>query len=185
MSLLRNQQTIPEGGWVPDDIVRTRNPYDRLRWIYLFTCSTHGLKALRNALFTSKRKLKDANDVAISHHVLLNCCMRDEERNKRNHATKSDVKRSTINLNKWSTMNVAEAKVPFSWRTITEIADYLYKKLGFATLDGRHLEKYDAPIGYLSNLEKKLKQKYIESTPNDPTKSLMSEISSFEFCKCA
>ena len=54
--LLRGMTDVPKGGWLPIDSVRTRNPYDPNRFISLFHCSTHDLKAMRNALYTSWRK---------------------------------------------------------------------------------------------------------------------------------
>ena len=53
MKHIRGGTDIPEGGWLPEDAVRTDNPYDPSRSIYLFHCSTHDLKAIRNQLFTS------------------------------------------------------------------------------------------------------------------------------------
>lgn len=52
MSLLRKSGAkFPTEAWVEEDAVRTVNPYDKYRHIYLFHCATHDLKAMRNALF--------------------------------------------------------------------------------------------------------------------------------------
>ena len=57
MKLLREKIDIPEVGWLPIEVVRTVNPFaPENRYIYLFHCSTHDLKAMRNALYTSLRK---------------------------------------------------------------------------------------------------------------------------------
>ena len=54
MKLLRDKTKVPEGSWVPINVVTTANPYDpKNRSICLFHCSTHDLKNIRNALYTS------------------------------------------------------------------------------------------------------------------------------------
>ena len=46
--LLRGNTDLPEGGWLPIEMVTTVNPADTSREIYMFHCSTHYLKATRN-----------------------------------------------------------------------------------------------------------------------------------------
>ena len=55
---LRGNSALPDGSWLPVEYVQTENPFkkekdDPPRYIYLFHCTTHGLKAVRNQLFTS------------------------------------------------------------------------------------------------------------------------------------
>ena len=50
---LREKAVLEEGGWVSLDMVRTKNPWEPSRFVYLFHCATHDLKAMRNAFFTS------------------------------------------------------------------------------------------------------------------------------------
>ena len=51
--LIRVDSNLSEGGWLEAAEVRTPNPWDPSRFIYLFHCSTHDLKSMRNALWTS------------------------------------------------------------------------------------------------------------------------------------
>ena len=52
--LLRTRLDVSsEGAWLPADRIRTPNVYDPTRFIYLFHCTTHGLKAMRNQLYGS------------------------------------------------------------------------------------------------------------------------------------
>ena len=44
--LLLCQLSVSEEGWLPPKDVRTPNPWDPTRYIYLFHCSTHDLKAV-------------------------------------------------------------------------------------------------------------------------------------------
>ena len=54
ISLLREGGLLfPTSAWVGEESVRTVNPYDSSRYIYLIHRATHDLKALRNALFIS------------------------------------------------------------------------------------------------------------------------------------
>ena len=75
MQLLRRKMELPEGGWLPTDAVRKVNPYDTSRHICLFRCSTHYLKGMRNALFTSwqhngEKQFLDENDVKIGKGII-------------------------------------------------------------------------------------------------------------------
>ena len=78
--LLWERQVIPEGGCIPIDMVRTRNPFQpSKRFIYLFHCSTHDLKNIRNALYESWIKkdgaweLLDSKGVKIGKGVVEKC----------------------------------------------------------------------------------------------------------------
>ena len=48
-------EKIPRKGWLLSDYISFVNPCDCNRLIFLIFCATHGLKALRNALFNSKQ----------------------------------------------------------------------------------------------------------------------------------
>ena len=103
MSLLRDRLQIPEDSWFPIKMVRTINPCDlENRFIYLFHCSTHILKAMRNALYTSKKQFLDENGIRIGKAVVEECFQRDRERELRNKAPLSEVRGTTVILNKWS-----------------------------------------------------------------------------------
>ena len=55
---LRGNSALPNGSWLSVEYVRTENPFkkekdDPPRYIYFVHCTTHGMKAVRNQLFTS------------------------------------------------------------------------------------------------------------------------------------
>ena len=50
---LRGKEELPEGAWLPIDLVRFVNPFDPSRYIYLFHCGTHNLKNMRGQLCQS------------------------------------------------------------------------------------------------------------------------------------
>ena len=98
-------------------MVRTRNPFQPSnRFIYLFHCSTHDLKNIRNALYKSwikkdgARELLDSNGVKIGKGVVEKCFQKDRQREIDNLAPVSDVKEAAIVLNDWLVMNVSLAK---------------------------------------------------------------------------
>ena len=49
-----------EGPWPDITAVRSKNPVDPSRYIYIWSCSTHGLKAVRNNLYRSQPHLTRA-----------------------------------------------------------------------------------------------------------------------------
>ena len=51
--LLAGHSSLPEGGWLELEYVQVKNPWDIERCICVFYCSTHDLKAMRNALLMS------------------------------------------------------------------------------------------------------------------------------------
>ena len=85
MKLLHGRTTIPEGGRLPIDIVRTVNPWDPAnRHIYLFHCTTYELKAMQNMLSTSwcvggKKQFLDENDSKIGKAIIEECFERDRQ----------------------------------------------------------------------------------------------------------
>jgi hypothetical protein len=106
--LLRGREVLNEGAWLDEEMVRTENPYDPTRYIYMYHCSTHDLKAMRNALFISwtvkgkkgegKKKFRDVDDTPIGKDVVYNSFVRDQERKARGCKAMSDVQESTVNL---------------------------------------------------------------------------------------
>ena len=82
--LLRRLENLPEGGWLPINNVRTINSWDKCRYIYVFHCSTHDFKAMRNALFSSwfktgKKLFMGKDDIPIGKK-LSNVVMRVRRR---------------------------------------------------------------------------------------------------------
>ena len=123
MKLLRDNRHLPEGGWLPLETVVAVNPYDPSRRICLGHCSTHELKSLRNALYTSwtkigKKQFLDENDVKIGKGLVEEMFQRDRQREVEGVAPLSEIRKSTIVLNKWLVMNAAEAKRAFFWKTL-------------------------------------------------------------------
>ncbi|KAL7537399.1 hypothetical protein ACHAXR_010210 [Thalassiosira sp. AJA248-18] len=183
-TLLRDKMPIPEGGWVPIETVKTENPSDPNRNIYLFHCSTHDLKNIRNALYTSwrpggKKQFLDDKEIKIGKAVIEDCFERDRQRELRCHAPHSDVRESTVFLNKWSKMDASEAKRPFSWKTLAEISSHLYTKLGVTKSEQLSKEKHGL-IGYMPAVAIHLKSILKEKPPPD-AEILAPSISSFEW----
>ena len=96
------------------------------------------------------------------------------------------MQRSTIALDRWSKMNVQEAKRICDDKTLSEIANYLYCRLGMSTDNGRLLERDHERVGYRPAVALHLKT-ILEEKKSDGTISkdegvvLASAISSFEW----
>lgn len=185
-AMLREDTDVPEDvGWISEDCVRTLNPYDPSRYIYLFPCSTHGVKAFRNQLFTSckegKKAFLDENDVRVGKLVVTNCHKREEERASRDAPKLSDIRESTVNLTRWSKMNVAEAKAVFSWKTLCEMSVHLYNRLGIDRSDILK-EQQEGSLGYMSKVADHLYS--LANNDNEAVAKdewLKPEIASFKF----
>ena len=71
------------------DRIRTKNIYDNSRFIYLFHCTTHGDKSMRNQLFGSwsggkgKKTFLTADGDKISKSILDECYKRDQNQASR------------------------------------------------------------------------------------------------------
>ena len=90
-----------------------------------------------------------------------------------------------MNLNRWSKMDVKEAKRPFSWRSLNEIAVHLYSILGVTSVDGMlSKDKHDGVSGYMVAVTKELKI-LLESQAHELLKSkyddIAEQISGFEW----
>ena len=132
---LRKKKELPEGAWLPIELVRIQNPYDTSRWIYIYHCSTHNLKNMRGQFWMSKESgpklFYDAEGHIIGKYIFEDAWLRDEERADINNALrKSDLRQGVIELDKWNKMNTRFAKAPFSNRTLLEIVEHIYLQLG-------------------------------------------------------
>jgi len=195
MSLLRESGLLfPTQAWVGEESVRTVNPYDSSRYIYLIHCATHDLKAVRNALFISwvhngAREFLSDDGNRIGKAILEGCYKRDAARLLRGTAPQTTISKDTIVLNRWSKMNVSHAKKCFEWKTLCEIADHLYKELGVMTDDGR-LKVKDSEtgnkVGYMVKVADELKrllqgQVQIGKVLPERAEAIQHDISSFEW----
>ncbi|KAL7524394.1 hypothetical protein ACHAWF_004194 [Thalassiosira exigua] len=174
-----------KGGWLPSEAVRTANPYDPSRYIYLYHCSTHDLKATRNALFTSwtkkgKKRFLDENDIQIGKAVVDQCFQRDKQRLLRGAAPLSEVKETTVNLNKWSKMDASEAKRPFSWKTLCEISSHIYQLLGVSVKEQLRSKEENRGPGFMPAVAKHLRT-VLSTQSEEKRKHLAAEVSSFEW----
>lgn len=140
--LLRGDTMMPEGGWVDMEYIRFKNPFkitrnELDRFIYLFFCSTHGLKAMRNQLFTSwlangsngaKAFLGD-DGAQIGKLIIEHCHNREQDRRARGHINITRVDESVVDIDRWSKMNVSAALKVFEYKTLCEIANSIYTDL--------------------------------------------------------
>ena len=136
---LRGDSALPDSSWLLVEYVRTKNPFKRKniillpRYIYLFHCTTHGLKAVRNQLFTSwgegKNALLNVDEDMIAKKVIEECYERELDRGTRGNAPQTRVNGATVNPDGWSKMNISSAVQPTKTKTFIEILTHLYKEL--------------------------------------------------------
>ena len=106
---------------------------------------------------------------------------RDEERAMHNASRCTDVRAKAVDLDKWSKMSAALAKAIFSWRTLIEIATYLYQELGVHMTAMYQIQQHPTGrLGFISATATHLKLVLKQKDPNNS--NLASQISSFQFC---
>ena len=76
-----------------------------------------------------KKQFLDENDVQIGKGLVEEMFQKDRHREADRIAPISEIHESTVILNKWSVMNAAETKRPFSWKTLAVILTDLYDQL--------------------------------------------------------
>ena len=120
----------------------------------------------------------------IGKAIVEECFDRDRERELRNYAPLSEVRESTVNLNNWSKMNVAEAKRPFLWKTLCEQAAHLYGQLDVEMKDQLSLKEH-GKLGYMpaaaKHLQTTLKKLNDAKPKSEQSDNLASKISSFQW----
>ena len=149
--LLAGHQSLPEGGWLHVDYVQVKNPWDIERVICLFYCSTHDLKAMRNALLVSwfssgKKMFFSTDDVKISYQVLVDCYGRDEQRVAKSGSPLTRLNEAAIKPDKWSKMSVTNTIKVFEHRTLAEISMYLYAMLDVSLKDQLQADQFKVKI---------------------------------------
>ena len=164
-------------------MVEHTNPYDTSRKICIFHCSTHDLKNIRGALFTSwwqggKKQFLDENDVPIGKGIVEECLSRDAERQIRGMAPITRLRDSTVHLTNWSKMNASESKRVFEEKTCAEIATNLYESLGIDQSNHLNRETHGA-IGYWPAVATHLQ--FLLVLQPEKAVELGPKVSSFEF----
>jgi hypothetical protein len=89
---------------------------------------------MRNALYTSwqtngKKQFRDENDIKIGKGIIEECFQKDRQREIGNLAPLSEIRETTVYLNKWSVMDAMEAKRPFSWKSLCAMLEDIYTEL--------------------------------------------------------
>ncbi len=110
---------------------------------------------------------------------VLSCLLIPIQAELRNYALLPEVRETTVILNKWSKMSVAEAKRPFLWKTLAEVAAHLYNELGVLQKDHLSKEK-NVPLGYMPAVAKHLKELLWRKGPSNAD-FLVPKISFFEW----
>ena len=119
------------------DSVSMIHPLDNNRRIFIWSCGTHSLKAIRNNLFRSKqngtRNLK-MNDCHFGWKDVEAIYMRDENRALAGDFRRTDIVKQTICLDSFTMMNAAYAKHIFTSKTISEVLSHISTQVN-VTLD--------------------------------------------------
>ena len=151
--LLRNRLDVSkEGAWLPLDRIRTVNIYDPTRFIYLFHCTTHGDKSMRNQLFGSwsggkgQKAFLSADGSMISKRILDECYQRDKKRA----SPRTRLNEAAINPDKWSKMNVSDSLKISESKTLAELTTHLYSEFSVPVEQQITPDKYKTNDGHVS-----------------------------------
>ena len=113
--------------------VSFQHPFDSNRRIFVWSCSTHSLKAASNNLYRSQenktRQLK-LHGVYFGWKEVVEIYNREQERYNKTQLRQSDISQNTIALDSFTMMNATYAKQLFTSKTICEAVSHLSKMLG-------------------------------------------------------
>ena len=152
-----------QGIWINEKCLRTLNPVDPCRYIYIWSCSTHSLKALRNTLYRSQpnqsRSLK-YDDCSFGWKDMESIYLRDLGRMSNNVGPRTNIVKHAIYLDKYTMMNAGYAKQVFSDKTICESISYLSMMLQAKTsTDTVYESQWHKFTHHLNQLEKSVEKK--------------------------
>ena len=121
------------GPWPGLDTISFVNPIDTTRKVYIWSCGTHSLKAIRNNLYRSQpkfaRNLKN-NKIFFGWKDVERIYVRDESRKNNKGKCRTDLTKNCVNLDQYTMMNATYAKAVFTDKTLTEVFCYLAIHLG-------------------------------------------------------
>ena len=119
-SMLRDFKSL-KGVWLEKDCISFKNPFDQKRLIFLWSCATHNLKALRNNLFRSSKRLINKKRSFGWAHV-RGILERDQEQE----LPRTTLTSACVNLDKYSLMNAGHAKAIFRDETVSALVDHIF-----------------------------------------------------------
>jgi hypothetical protein len=127
--------------WISEESIKAPHPFDPRRWTFLWHCTTHLMKSVRNALYNSKpdgpRLFHDLNDVPFGWATIQTLWASDH----RFHCRKTLLSDSAINLSGWSKMNVQYAKAPFQDKTLAELYKMVCEAFHLSEMELDKLER--------------------------------------------
>jgi hypothetical protein len=124
--------TDGQNGWLSDEYVRFQHPMYPDRWIYVATCSAHGIKALRNALLGSRDggpkqfQMRGSNGACVeaSWHFVEDQRARDQQRVSEGLSPATALNAESVAVDGYARMRVRLAKQIFDGKTISEGVTY-------------------------------------------------------------
>ena len=128
--LLRQLKSLGDVSWINDELLCFVNPVDKSRKIHYWFCVTHQTKSNRNQIYASDpegaKAFEDANDVPFGWDYLRRLLKADETSSVCNQTRLCD---RVIRPNKYSKMNVSDAKIPFEDKTLAFAATLICDEL--------------------------------------------------------
>ena len=135
--MLRDQKRLKGAAWLDENTCSIEHVVDPNRKIFLWFCTTHVLKAMRNQLLSSsqtgKKAFQGENGVEFGWAFIeeLHALLEAEEKVSGSHVNNGvRLKAKAVKPNASNKMNVSLAKIPFEWKTISYAISIIEKKLG-------------------------------------------------------
>ena len=105
------------GPWPNEQCVSFINPCETSRKVFIWSCGTHSLKAMRNNLYRSQpnmaRNLRKS-DVYFGWKDMETILLRDEARTTNKQKVRTDLNTNNVNLDQYTLMNATYAKAHFT-----------------------------------------------------------------------
>ena len=131
--MLCDPKNISKADWINGQDVSFSVPFVLLAIVFIL-CATHGSKGMRNGILNSYesaankkaiRKMKNAHGVCIRWLIIIKWYNEDKSLT----IGDTDMNEASAYPNKWSKMNVSNAKAPFTRKTRTAVLLKLARRL--------------------------------------------------------
>jgi hypothetical protein len=125
ISEMNGATLVPAEGWVAEEYISLIHPIDPTRRLFLWLCSTHQLKSIRNQLWTSRNSGKRSFVSADGYPFGWDLLKEQLDRDKTRGSPHTHLTDASLLLDGWAKMSVAFAKAPFRERTVCEALGHI------------------------------------------------------------
>lgn len=125
--LLKKENEV-DAFWLDKGMTSFVNPYNNNRSMFMWFCSTHSVKSIRNNLYKLQHQLAQSfliDDISFGWKQIRDCYDRKKFRMDNTLSERTWITEHVVMLDKYATMNAAYAKIPFEDKKICKMLQYV------------------------------------------------------------